>query len=170
MSRPRKQPTKNKPRRQVAALPFLASEDGPRVMLVTSRETGRWVLPKGWPKKRLSGPEIAAMEAYEEAGLSGDVGRKPIGAFHYDKRLPDGDAIRCEVDVYVMSVQQQLDDWPERTQRRRQWFTPAEAAAAVCEADLTALLLRLASDRPRIATALGKLSGRRRRAAVVVPV
>jgi 8-oxo-dGTP pyrophosphatase MutT (NUDIX family) len=151
MSRPRKQTPKKKARRQVAALPFQAGDDGPRVMLVTSRETGRWVLPKGWPKKRLSGPEVAAMEAFEEAGLAGGVARKPIGAFRYVKRLSDGTAVPCYVDVYVMTVERQLDDWPERAQRRRQWFTPVEAAGMVQEEDLMALLLRLVPNPAPIA-------------------
>jgi 8-oxo-dGTP pyrophosphatase MutT (NUDIX family) len=124
-------------------MPVIAGEDGPRVLLVTSRETGRWVLPKGWPKKRLSGAETAAAEAFEEAGLIGDVAEKPIGAFRYDKRTRDGGIIACDVDVFSMAVSELLDDWPERTQRRRAWFTLAEAAKAVRERGLAKLFRHL---------------------------
>ena len=113
------------------------------IMLVTSRETGRWVLPKGWAKKRLSGSELAALEAFEEAGISGQVGVTSIGVYRYAKRMPGGDAILCDVDVFPMEVTELLDDWPERGQRERRWFTPAEAASLVEEAGLTQLLLTM---------------------------
>lgn len=103
------------------------------------------MLPKGWPKKRLSGAETAALEAFEEAGLVGDIAPDAMGVFRYRKRLPDGALVKCEVDVFALRVAEVLDDWPERTQRRRQWFTFAEAAALVEEEDLAALLLRLAA-------------------------
>ncbi len=129
------------PRRQFAALPCMSGEAGLMVLLVTSRDTGRWVLPKGWPKKRCSGAEIAALEAFEEAGLVGDVAAISIGFYRYPKHLPNGGVVECDVDVYPMRVAHLLEDWPERAQRRRQWFTLAEAAGLVNEADLTALLL-----------------------------
>ena len=144
MARERK-PGRKERRRQFAALPCMTGENGPMVMLVTSRGTGRWVLPKGWPKKRLSAPELAALEAFEEAGLVGDVASGAIGAYRYPKRLPNGATIECDVDVYPMAVARQLDDWPERAERQRRWFTLAEAAGAVRETDLTALLLRFAT-------------------------
>jgi 8-oxo-dGTP pyrophosphatase MutT (NUDIX family) len=112
-------------------------------MLVTSRETGRWVLPKGWPKRRLSGSELAGLEAFEEAGLLGEVAPRSIGFYRYAKRMPDGRDVECDVDVFSMCVATELDDWPEREQRQRRWFTMTEAAASVNEADLAKLLLRL---------------------------
>jgi predicted NUDIX family NTP pyrophosphohydrolase len=116
-------------------------------MLVTSRDTGRWVLPKGWRKRRLSGSELAGLEAFEEAGLLGEVAPRSIGFYRYAKRMPDGHEVECDVDVFSMRVATELDDWPEREQRQRRWFTMTEAAASVNEADLAKLLLRLqASD------------------------
>ncbi len=115
------------------------------VMLVTSRETHRWVLPKGWAEKRLTGPELAAKEAFEEAGLVGEVAPEPVGSYVYLKRLPGGRALACDVDVFPMRVERLLDDWPERRQRERRWFTLAGAAMAVEEGGLVALLLRLAA-------------------------
>jgi 8-oxo-dGTP pyrophosphatase MutT (NUDIX family) len=118
---------------------------GPLRDLVTSRETRRWVLPKGWAEKRLTGPELAAKEAFEEAGLVGEVAPDPVGSYAYLKRLPGGRALACDVDVFPMRVERLLDDWPERRQRERRWFTFAEAAMAVEEGGLVALLLRLAA-------------------------
>jgi 8-oxo-dGTP pyrophosphatase MutT (NUDIX family) len=148
MARQRKDKDKDKHDRrgrQFAALPFLRGEDGTMVLLVTSRETGRWVLPKGWSEKRLTGPELAAKEAFEEAGLIGEVAAKSIGSYSYLKRLPGGSTTVCGVDVFLMRVEQLLDNWPERRQRERQWFTLAQAAMAVEEGELVTLLLRLAA-------------------------
>jgi 8-oxo-dGTP pyrophosphatase MutT (NUDIX family) len=75
-------------RRQIAALPFRRTTAGEiEILLITSRETGRFIIPKGWPMKRLSDPDAAAREAYEEAGVVGKVQRKPICDYLYWKRL-----------------------------------------------------------------------------------
>ena len=148
MARRRKSKNRGKPYRsgrQFAALPFVRSQGETMVMLVTSRETHRWVLPKGWAEKRLTGPELAAKEAFEEAGLVGEVAPDPVGSYVYLKRLPGGRALACDVDVFPMRVERLLDDWPERRQRERRWFTLAGAAMAVEEGGLVALLLRLAA-------------------------
>lgn len=133
--------------RQFAALPLAEREGRTMVLLVTSRDTGRWVLPKGWAEERLSGPELAAKEAFEEAGLVGEVAPDPVGAYSYRKRLPDGSTLPCGVQVFPMRVERLLEDWPERRQRRRAWFTLGEAATAVEEGELAALLLRLEGKR-----------------------
>src|ERR1700752_678266 len=98
---------------QFAALPWRISEGGTRqIMLLTSRETRRWVIPKGWPMKGRKPAESAAQEAYQEAGLIGRiVGKRPIGNFHYLKRLAQGTVV-CQVWVFLFRVEQQLDEWP----------------------------------------------------------
>ncbi len=128
-------------------MPFTKREGEMMVMLVTSRETCRWVLPKGWAEKNLSGPELAAKEAFEEAGLVGQVAAKSIGSYAYMKRLSKGRELQCNVEVFAMHVELILGDWPERHQRERQWFTLAQAAMAVDEGDLITLLLQLAAPR-----------------------
>lgn len=132
-----------KAREQVAALPVALGGDGrPRVMLLTSRETRRWVIPKGWPIPGLTPRDAAAREAYEEAGLVGGVvHERPIGTYRYEKRLGSGRTVTCEVAVYLFHVDRQLDEWPEKGQRRTRWFGPTEAASLVAEAELAALLL-----------------------------
>ena len=142
---PHKSRAKHSRSRQFAALAFKYQDNETFIMLVTSRETGRWVLPKGWAEKSLTGPDLAAKEAFEEAGIRGQAMKKPVGSYQYLKRLPKGRDVECEVEVFPLRVETVLDDWPERKQRQRQWFTLAQAALAVDEGDLATLLLRLAA-------------------------
>ncbi len=132
-----------KPRVQYAALPFRREADGTLlVFLVTSRESRRWVIPKGWPIRRLKPHDSAAREAYEEAGLEGRVRKKRIGRYSYDKRLDQGVVVTCEVDVFPLEVKSQANRYPERGQRDGRWMMPAEAADLVKEPDLADLLRR----------------------------
>ncbi len=128
---------------QVAALPIRISVTGqPEVLLITSRDTGRWIIPKGWPMKARKDHQAAAREALEEAGVSGRIGKKPLGAYRYDKQLP-GRSEACRVMVYLLEVREERDAWRESGQRQRRWFTPAEAAANVSEPRLAVLIRRL---------------------------
>src|SRR5947209_14678636 len=93
------------PRAQYAALPWRRNAAGAiEVLLITSRETRRWVIPKGWPIKGLKSPQTAAREAFEEAGVEGLVAKKKLGVFHYDKRLRSGRIQRVRVGVYPLQV------------------------------------------------------------------
>lgn len=128
------------PRQQFAALPF-RDNNGIEVMLVTSRETRRWVLPKGWPIKGLKPHSVAAREAMEEAGLTGKVAKEPIGSYRYVKRMRNGAAMTCEVGVFPMAVEKQRRNWPERDQRTTSWFAVEDAATLVDEPELRDLIL-----------------------------
>jgi 8-oxo-dGTP pyrophosphatase MutT (NUDIX family) len=127
---------------QYAALPFRMGADGrPQILLLTSRETKRWVIPKGWPMRGKKPREVAAQEAFEEAGLVGTlIGKRPVGNFHYAKELTSGESILCQVKVFLLLVEQQLDDWPEHGQRETRWFSAVEAAALVDEGGLAEIL------------------------------
>ena len=125
---------------QVAALPWRKTDDGFEVLLVTSRGTGRWVLPKGWPEKREAPFEAAAREAGEEAGVDGAIAQQELGSFYYEKLLPSGMRWRCEVHVYPLEVDHVADKWPERKKRTRRWFRPVDAARLVTEPDLAELI------------------------------
>jgi ADP-ribose pyrophosphatase YjhB (NUDIX family) len=81
---------------------------------VTSRETRRWIIPKGWPHKGRTPHRSAAREAYEEASVVGRVHRDQLGSFSYEKRLPTGDTIVCKVRVFALEVRQQRREWPEK--------------------------------------------------------
>ena len=135
---------KHQDARQFAALPCRLAGDGTRqVMLLTSRGTGRWIIPKGWPIKGLKPREVAAREAYEEAGLIGRVDqKKPVGTFYYATQI-ESDPLLCQVQVFLMWVDTQLEDWPERAERQTQWFGVAEAAGRVDEGGLAEIILRL---------------------------
>ncbi|MFD0936892.1 NUDIX hydrolase [Methylobacterium trifolii] len=133
--------TEREARRQVGVLPFRRDSDGAfSVLLVTSRESRRWVIPKGWPMKGRKPYEAAAREAYEEAGLLGQVGKRPLGFYLYEKRLKSRDSVLCQVKVFPLEVRKQLKAWPEQHQRELRWFRPAEAAEAVAEPGLAAII------------------------------
>lgn len=141
-----------KQRRQVGAIPFLRKPDGTlNVLLVTSRETGRWVIPKGWPMKSRSAGGAAAQEAFEEAGVRGRIRGGKLGRYHYPKRLRDGSVVPCVVHVFPLLVEHLADTWPEHDERRREWFTPSDAAGHVAEPELSEILL--AFDRTETAVA-----------------
>jgi 8-oxo-dGTP pyrophosphatase MutT (NUDIX family) len=112
--------------------------------MVTSRETRRWVVPKGGRMAGKTDPEAAAIEAMEEAGVQGRIADNPIGVFRYTKRLKSGQDRPCVVAVYPLRVLIQLGAWPEAHQRDRRWMTPEEAAAAVHEPDLAQLIMAFA--------------------------
>jgi 8-oxo-dGTP pyrophosphatase MutT (NUDIX family) len=131
------------PKKQYAALPYRRQAGQIEVMLVTSRDTGRWIIPKGWPAPGLAPEESAAQEAMEEAGLLGRITGQTIGFYHYDKRLPGGTSMRCVVEVFALEVEQQLTAWPEQPQRHAGWFTLEEAAEAVDEKELGAIIRNL---------------------------
>lgn len=129
------------PRTQYAALPWRKTADGAvEVLLITSRETRRWVIPKGWPMKDRGPGEAAAQEAFEEAGIIGQPSRKVLGAYHYDKRLRTGRSQHVRVMVFALKVSEERDIWPEMAERDRLWTTPADASAKVAEPELQALL------------------------------
>jgi 8-oxo-dGTP pyrophosphatase MutT (NUDIX family) len=126
---------------QHGALPYRRTPDGEiEILLVTSRETRRWVIPKGWPIKKLKPYATAAREAYEEAGLAGAISREALGSFSYEKRLKSRDYVACKVDVFVMEVEKEAKRWPEREERERRWFEPEAAAQRVQEPELAELI------------------------------
>ncbi|MCW2243839.1 NUDIX hydrolase [Azospirillum canadense] len=128
---------------QYAALPFRLRSRRPEVLLVTSRETRRWIIPKGWAEKAVKPHAMAAREAYEEAGVRGTVDHKPFGSYRYVKRLTASKSVLCSVTVYLLEVEEELDDWPEKSERERRWLSPSQAALTVGESGLVEMLLRL---------------------------
>jgi 8-oxo-dGTP pyrophosphatase MutT (NUDIX family) len=113
-----------------------------KVLLVTSRETERWVIPKGWPSKRMTDAAAAAREARQEAGVTGKVSKEACGSYRY-RKLGRAGARIVEVDAYVLQVKKERKTWRERGQRQRGWFEKEEAARKVREPGLKALILKL---------------------------
>lgn len=138
---PRASTPRRKPATQAAAL--CLDSTGEHLLLITSRDTGRWIIPKGWPMRKRSLPGTALREAWEEAGVEGKVGRKELGLYHYDKLRGQGFAIPVQVHVFGIAVAGLADRFPEAGQRTRRWFTPEEAAGLVAEEGLQALIVRL---------------------------
>lgn len=136
------------PRLQVAALPWRRRKTL-EVMLVSTLDSGRWVIPKGWPMKGHEDHDAAAREAFEEAGLVGDIAATPAGQFHYFKRRKNGAVWLCRVDVYPMQVKEQRRNWPEKAQRKTKWFPLEQAAMAVSDPELGELLLNWAAGLPK---------------------
>jgi 8-oxo-dGTP pyrophosphatase MutT (NUDIX family) len=131
-------------RLQYAALPYRrVGKAAMEVMLITSRQTGRWIIPKGWLVDGLAEWESAAHEAREEGGLIGRMGDRPIGHYRYKKRLPDSSLVACLVEVFPLEVERQLKSWPEQKERRTRWFMLQAAARAVDEPELAAIIREL---------------------------
>jgi 8-oxo-dGTP pyrophosphatase MutT (NUDIX family) len=124
--------------RQSAVIPYRRTADGLKVLLITSSRRKRWIVPKGLIEPHLSAAESAVQEAFEEAGVRGDVSASPVGSYSYSKW-----GATCMVAVYLLEVRTVLDAWPEAAVRQRRWLPVAVAADAVEEPDLRALILEL---------------------------
>lgn len=129
--------------KQVAALPVRLNAKGQlEVLLVTTRQSRRWVIPKGWRSTRLSDADAAAREALEEAGVTGRLLKKPVGSYSYFKREDDGFR-PIKVTVYVLKVREQQKRWKEVDERKRRWLSISRAAELVQEPALATVIKRL---------------------------
>jgi 8-oxo-dGTP pyrophosphatase MutT (NUDIX family) len=139
------QPMLRRPKRlQMAALCYTQNGPKKKVLLITSRDTGRWILPKGWPINGKDAPATALQEAWEEAGVShGHVDEKSLGSYDYDKELDGGLQVPVETMVYSIQVTTMKDDFPEANQRRRKWVSPKKASAMVHEPELRKIIRNL---------------------------
>ncbi len=130
---------------QYGVLPYrLTRSRALEILLITTRQSKRWIIPKGDPIKGLTPRESAAREAFEEAGVRGAVGEKAIGLFRFQKTLEGAPNVLCEVKVFALNVKAQNKDWPEAAQRKTRWFEPADALIAVKDPDLGFLIARFA--------------------------
>ncbi|MBB5574559.1 NUDIX hydrolase [Rhizobium sp. BR 318] len=111
------------------------------VLVVTSRESGRWVMPKGWPIKGKKPYEVAEIEAFEEAGVRGKIKKKPFGYFTYLKQLADDNRVPCIVQLHLLEVERSCENFREKGQRLTEWVSFIEAAGRVREPELKGLLL-----------------------------
>lgn len=111
------------------------------ILLITSRDTGRWIIPKGWPMDGKSAPAAAAREAWEEAGVKGIVAPESVGSYHYMKGLPEGLEVECRVLVFPLAVDDVFKNFPEKGERRAEWVDCVEAANRVHEPGLKTLIL-----------------------------
>lgn len=137
---------------QYGVLPWRKDRHGRlRALLVTSRGRGRWIVPKGWPVEDRAPYLSAALEAFEEAGVIGDIRTHPLASYHYVKEDTDGSRQRRRVTLFGMRVRGTLTNWPECGQRRRQWFDFDEAADIVADPELAHAIRRI-RDAPQLLT------------------
>ncbi|NNF71880.1 MAG: NUDIX hydrolase [Rhodobacteraceae bacterium] len=126
---------------QVAALCYKGEASQRKVLLITSRDTGRWIIPKGWPIPGLNSQESAMQEAWEEAGVrKGKLSDAAIGTYTYNKTFEEGPAVPIETLVYPVAVEELADEFPEADERKRKWVTPSDAANMVQEPELQSIL------------------------------
>jgi len=131
---------KRQSRSQFAALCFRVKDGKTQILLVTSRRTQRWILPKGWPEDGLTPQDCAAKEAWEEAGVKGKSYSRCVGVYSYEKIRDGEDNLPCIAMVYPVKVSKTQKEYPENNQRRRKWLTRKEAAARVNEPELKKLI------------------------------
>ena len=131
------------PRQQYAALcyRYKKKSDELEMLLMTSRDTGRWVIPKGWPMSGKLSHEVAAREAFEEAGVRGEVEQTALGSFTYAKVLKDGIKVPCRVQVYPLLVTELAKSFKEKGERKLEWVSCNEAVKRVHEPELRDLIL-----------------------------
>lgn len=130
-------------RRQCGAIVFRRAAESAalvEVLVITSRDTGRWVIPKGWPMKNRKPHEAAAIEALQEAGVRGKASKKSLGQYTYLKRLDTGVDVPCIVDLYQIEAETLEDEFKEKGQRVLEWVTPSEASRRVQEPELKSIL------------------------------
>jgi 8-oxo-dGTP pyrophosphatase MutT (NUDIX family) len=131
------------PRQQYAALCYRVKKktNEVEVLLMTSRDTGRWVIPKGWPMNGKCSHEVAAREALEEAGVRGTIEKETLGSYTYAKVLKDGLTVSCKVQVYVLEVSELARNFKEKGERTLEWVSCDEAVKRVREPELRDLFL-----------------------------
>ena len=130
-------------RLQFAALCYRRTDENSRVeiLLITSRGTGRWVIPKGWPMNGKLAHAVAEREAYEEAGVKGKAEVKPLGTYSYKKGMDSGLEIPCKVQVHALKVSGFANNYKEKGQREMAWFSCEDAALRVMEPELKEMIL-----------------------------
>lgn len=138
-------------RRQVGVLPWRIQRDGAmRILLITSRGRERWIVPKGWPVSGYPLLVAASREAFEEAGVIGDISPAPVTTYRYTKILDDGSQAPCLVEVFGMNVRGTLSHWREKGQRQRRWFSLEETAERLDDTELAAFVRTLDDEPERL--------------------
>ena len=131
---------------QVAALPFVYEANKLKILLITDQKKEKWLIPKGWPVKKLNFPESAAREAFEEAGVKGVISNDFLGSFKYNKRIKKEQTVPCRVIVYGLYVTEQKSEWEEKGQRTLLWCSLEKAVEKTTDGNLVKLMKKLMRD------------------------
>ncbi|MDR6821060.1 8-oxo-dGTP pyrophosphatase MutT (NUDIX family) [Neorhizobium sp. 2083] len=126
---------------QVGALCYRQTPNGPEILLITTRGTGKWMIPKGWRIEGLTEREVAEREAWEEAGIVGRAKKRAFGSFSYIKVVGKDRKLSARVRVFLLRVRRQRNHYPEMSQRKLAWLSPQEAASRVKETELKRILI-----------------------------
>lgn len=129
-------------RSQFGALCYRMTDGKAEILLITSRGTGRWIVPKGWPVPGETPAGTAATEAYEEAGVEGEVAPACLGIYSYAKTVAGTACVPCVVALYAVRVRRLLRKYPESGERKRKWVSPKRAASMVEEPELRQIIKR----------------------------
>ena len=129
---------------QAGVIAYRIENGSAEVLLITSRETRRWIIPKGNIGRGKTAPEAAALEAYEEAGVHGTIASEiPLGFYTYFKRRADASTFPVSVEVYLLKVERQAKKWPEKGTRKLAWLPVAKAIRKIEEPGIVPLLRRV---------------------------
>jgi predicted NUDIX family NTP pyrophosphohydrolase len=130
--------------RQAGALAYRVRDARIEVLLITSRDTGRWIIPKGNIEDGAKPSEAAEQEAYEDAGIRGTVnGSLPLGSYTYCKRLGRDSAHPAAVEVCLLKVRRHLKKWPEKGSGNDPGCRPKKPWAASRNPGVVPLLRRV---------------------------
>lgn len=132
--------SKSDVRTQFAALCFRVEDGKTRILLITSRGSGRWIIPRGWPMDNKTPCEAALTEAWEESGVRGKGYEVSLGLYSYTRDIGEDGLTPCVAMVYPVKVKDMADDYPEKGQRRRKWFSRKKAAELVSEPELANII------------------------------
>ncbi len=127
-------------RTQFAALCFRVVDGKTKILLITSRNSGRWIIPRGWPMDSKTPSETAQTEAWEEAGVRGKAYELSLGLYSYIRDIRDDYSLPCVAMVYPVRVDKLEKKFPEKGQRRRKWMSPKKAAKRVSEPELAQII------------------------------
>jgi 8-oxo-dGTP pyrophosphatase MutT (NUDIX family) len=145
---------------QVGAVPWCRRAGSKlEVLLITSRRSGKWIVPRGWTSRLRRLPRSAKREALEEAGVRGFISREPIGHVDLPKDYRLAGTIQWRLALFSLEVTDVLETWKETGQRQRQWFSPEEAAKLVSPPEVGALILELAAAKQRQPSSGGEQGG-----------
>lgn len=125
---------------QFAALCYRLQRGKIQVLVITSRRTKRWIMPKGWPISGKTPAETAAREAWEEAGVKGTASSRVLGVYTYEKHRSRSDELPCLAMLYPLEVKALAKKFPEAGERKRRWVSPKKAASLVAEPELARML------------------------------